>query len=261
MKIMERTYISRNGVVEKTRYAVGDNAMPRRKKKKGHTSFRKQEANFNCALRTAARILNCNFSHEDGLLISLNYSEEGLAKVADRKNIDTMRDKADHQMMLWLRRIRRMTEGKIKFLAVTSDIDGDTGECVRVHHHIVMSAVGLSWDKVREAWKLGTVDIRPLRDQQDYTPVATYLMRQVRRVPDKKKYHVSRGMLMPEISEREVTGHAQIKAPAGAYVLEQEYQAENITQYIRYKQPEKRYKRGGRKNGVQETAAPENPLP
>ena len=51
MKIMERKYISANGVVERTRYAVGDNARPRRGKRRGNTTFRKQEQNFNSALR------------------------------------------------------------------------------------------------------------------------------------------------------------------------------------------------------------------
>ena len=45
MKIMERRYVCKNGVVEQTRYAVGDNTRPRGKRKKGNTSFRKQEAN------------------------------------------------------------------------------------------------------------------------------------------------------------------------------------------------------------------------
>ena len=97
MKIMERKYISKNGVVERTRYAVGDNAQPRRGKRRGNTSFRKQEQNFNSALRRVARILNCNFDHENGLLITMDYDENGLEKIIagmteeDRKQIEKMR--------------------------------------------------------------------------------------------------------------------------------------------------------------------------
>ena len=76
-KIMERTYISANGVVEKTRYAVGDRTQPRRSKK-GKTSLRKEEQNFNSSLRKVARILNCNYTHENGLLLTLDYDEDGL---------------------------------------------------------------------------------------------------------------------------------------------------------------------------------------
>ena len=78
---MERKYLCKNGVVERTRYAVGDNAQVRKGRKKGNTSFRKQEANFNTAVRRLARILNCNYTHDNGLLLTLDYSGEGMEKL------------------------------------------------------------------------------------------------------------------------------------------------------------------------------------
>ena len=94
---MERKYISANGVVERTRYAVGDNAKPRRGKRRGTSSFRKQEQNFNSALRRLSRILNCNYCHENGMLITLDYDETGLERIIgslqeeDRETIREMR--------------------------------------------------------------------------------------------------------------------------------------------------------------------------
>lgn len=280
---MERKYRCANGVVERTRYLVGDNARPRLSRKKGNTSLRKQEANFNSALRRLARVLNCNYTHENGLLLTLDYDEAGLDKLCalaklapeeiawvqgksaaqigewkpQTKNKPELQENpyeqacaklrraAEKQMNLWLRRIKRKNE--LKYIAVTSDIDGDTGEVVRIHHHLVLAANDLSWDMLRKQWKMGSVDIRRLRGQADYTPVAVYLLRQVRRQPDAKKYSVSRGMLMPEITEREVLGNPEIKAPAGAKVLERsEYNPETVVQYIRYV-PQKREPR--RRNG------------
>ena len=316
MKIMERKYISKNGVVERTRYAVGDNVQPRRGKRRGNTSFRKQEQNFNSALRRVARILNCNFDHENGLLLTLDYDESGLAKIIagmteeDRKQIEGMRapvgeigtwkavpakarqgcpalqdaeehkennamngsevpardcngveciamtgegngeawnrlrEAAEKQMSLWLRRVKRKFGGKIKALMITSDVDHETGELVRVHHHIVFAAEGISWDLMRKEWKHGSVDIKQLRAQPDYTPIATYLMRQVRRQPDKKKYRVTQGMEMPKIEERVVLSNSEIRAPAGANVLERsEFSAESIGQYIRYVPKKREYRR------------------
>lgn len=298
MKIMERKYISKNGVVERTRYAVGDNAQPRRGKRRGNTSFRKQEQNFNSALRRVARILNCNFDHENGLLLTLDYDESGLGKIIagmpeeDRNRIEAMRapvgeigtwkamnakerqecrvlqgkegdrngeervettygdawnrlrEAAEKQMSLWMRRVKRKFGGKIKALMVTSDIDHNTGELVRVHHHIVFAAEGISWDLLRKEWKHGSVDIKQLRAQPDYTPIATYLMRQVRRQPDKKKYRVTQGMEMPKIEERVVLSNSEIRAPAGANVLERsEFSAESIGQYIRYVPKKREYRR------------------
>lgn len=276
VKIMERKYLCKNGVVERTRYPVRDNARPRSSRKKGNTSFRKQEANFNSALRRVARLLNCNFDHENGILVTLDYDPAGLEKLCAQaglteseklwalgmqkaeigewkaakkcaKRVDVgidpcenteeacarLRAAAEKQMNLWLRRVKR--QQAVKYIAVTSDIDGDTGEVVRIHHHLVLAAEGISWDMLQKQWKLGSVDIRRLRGQQDYTPIAVYLMRQVRRQPDAKKYSVSRGMLMPEVTEREVLGNPEIKAPAGAKIMERsEYNPETVVQYIRY---------------------------
>ena len=334
---MERKYISKNGVVERTRYAVGDNAQPRRGKRRGNTSFRKQEQNFNSALRRVARILNCNFDHENGMLLTLDYDESGLEKIIagmteeDRKRIEEMRapvgeigtwkavtakarqgchamqdeevhtrdchvasllamtkeevpardchvaallamtkeevpardcngaecnartdgeawnrlrEAAEKQMSLWLRRVKRKFGGKIKALMITSDVDHETGELVRVHHHIVFAAEGISWDLLRKEWKHGSVDIKQLRAQPDYTPIATYLMRQVRRQPDKKKYRVTQGMEMPKIEERVVLSNSEIRAPAGANVLERsEFSADSIGQYIRYVPKKREYRR------------------
>lgn len=300
MKIMERKYISKNGVIERTRYVAGDNAKPRRGKRRGNTTFRKQEQNFNAAHRRVARILNCNYTHENGLLLTLDYDEQGIerligslteeyqkeiealrlpvgqigtwrtaAKKACGKEssgnrgvcgedqrecgdqaeaaLDALREAADKQMSLWLRRVKRKfcADGKkLKALMVTSDIDHETGELVRVHHHIVLAAEGISWDLLRREWKNGSVDIRQLRAQADYTPVATYLMRQVRRQPDRKKYRVTQGMEMPVTEERVVLSHAEIKAPAGATVLERsEFSSDCLGQYIRYVPRKREYRR------------------
>lgn len=287
---MERKYKCRNGVIERTRFLVSDNARPRSSKTKGNTPPRKQEANFNSALRRLARILNCNYSHESGLLITLDYDQPGLQKLCglagltdtetawamgkrvdpvgswaqagkkrtDREKIapemekamEKLRQAAEKQMNLWLRRVKRHYGSALRYVAVTSDIDGETGEVVRIHHHLLIEAAEISWDLLQQQWRLGSVDIRRLREQADYTPIAVYLLRQVRRQPDAKKYAVSRGMLMPEITERVVLGSPEIKAPAGARVLERsEYNPETVVQYIRYvPKPRTPYRKGGGKN-------------
>ena len=309
---MERKYISANGVVERTRYAVGDNAKPRRGKRRGTSSFRKQEQNFNSALRRLSRILNCNYCNENGLLITLDYDEAGLDRIigslteqdremirelrapvgkigtwrvrgreregkanekarqgcralhgsdegdcerdaegadvygadGDAEAVNRLREAADKQLTLWLRRLKRKYSGKIKAVLITSDVDHETGELVRVHHHVVLAAEGISWDLLRGEWKNGSVDIKQLRAQPDYTPIATYLMRQVRKQPDKKKYRVTQGMEQPKIEEREILCNTEMKAPAGANVLERsEYTAESIGQYIRYVPKKREYRR------------------
>ena len=349
VKKMERTYICRRtGVREKVIFAVADNARPRGKRVKGRTSARKEEANFAQALRRAARILNCNFDHTNGLLITLDFDDEAMAGLVEQaqcagacgreaegtdaqgcgveprgraartsnarpyrgkegsgvcatrsqslgshaplRDAETkgsgacgqrtlrtkgagrlferdaerhpaieaeagvdyqkIRDLAEHQCKLWLRRIARKAGGKLKYLGVSSDMDGQTGELVRAHCHVVLDAPGVSWDALREAWHLGWIDIRQLRKQRDYTPVAVYLMRQVQRVPDKKKYFVSRGMEQPEVLERIVPYEGEIRVQPGATVLERSaYDPDNVSQYVRYLPRKPRPKLGGHQRG------------
>ena len=159
-----------------------------------------------------------------------------------------IRELAEHQCKLWLRRIARKAAGKLRYLGVSSDMDGRTGELVRAHCHLVLEAPGVSWDTLRDAWHLGWIDIRQLRKQRDYTPIAIYLMRQVQRVPDKKKYFVSRGMEQPEIEERIVTYDGEIRLQPGATVLERsEFSEETTSQYVRYLPRKPRKKIGGHK--------------
>lgn len=267
MKIMERTYRHKNGVIEKTRYVVGDQAVARGKRKKGNSSFRKQEQNFNSAIRRLARILNCNFDHAGGLLVGLDYSPAGLERLERKADTgtgaqgtagasadacarqDALRAEGERQAMLWIRRVKRhIPEAQVKYVVVTSDLDGDTGELVRLHHHVVLQAPQVSWDSLRKLWKLGSVDIQQLRDQPDYSKLAAYLLRQVRRVPDAKKYRVSRGMEQPVTEEREVLRVAgEIKAPPGARVFEKRYVEGEVGQYIRYLPKKRGRKVGGHK--------------
>lgn len=250
VKIMERTYRCKNGVVEKTRYHVGDNARPRGRKT-GVTTPRQQEQNFNTAVRRLARLLNCNCTADKGLLVTLRFADEGIDKLRETAgdDPDKLRDAAEHQAMLWLRRLRRKDKGVIPFYTLSaSDMDGDTGELVRLHVHICMETDGsLSWDALRDAWTLGSVNIRSLRGQDDYSPIAYYMLKQVRRVPDRKKYKVSRGAALPTTEEREVVLCTKMRAPKGARVLEERYVEGEAGAYLRYVPRKRGKKLGGHK--------------
>lgn len=250
MKIMERIYRCKNGVTEKTRYHVGDNARPRGRKT-GVTTPRQQEQNFNTAVRRLARLLNCNCTADKGMLVTLRFADEGIDKLRETAgdDPDKLRDAAEHQAMLWLRRLRRKDKGVIPFYTLSaSDMDGDTGELVRLHVHICMETDGsLSWDTLRDSWTLGSVNIRSLRGQDDYSPIAYYMLKQVRRVPDRKKYKVSRGAALPTTEEREVVLCTKMRAPKGARVLEERYVEGEAGAYLRYVPRKRGKKLGGHK--------------
>ena len=246
-----RTYEAGN-VGEKTKFFV-PGARPTRSQRRLRDAARKQAQNEYSAEKALARLLNANFTEGD-LLVGLDYSDEGLARLeawalrqglpmeTEEERLDTMRAAAEHELQLMIRRVKRELDKlglPLRYVAVTSDMDGDTGETVRVHHHLVVDQAVR--DVFVEKWAgLGGVDWKPLSPQMDYTPLASYLIRQVRRVPDHKKYISSRNLLRVEPKDRIAMSEAEVRVPKGGVLLFREAYHPGLSQYIRYILPENR---------------------
>lgn len=233
-----RTYKSANGVVEKTKFIVGSNTRRWTGKRTGKKcSVKKQTENDKAAVRTLARILNCNFAPKD-LLLTFTASDDWVRSQeqgeTEQEKMDAVRKAMDHEITLWLRRVFRKSGLKLRYVVVVSDMDGETGELCRIHAHVPIKA-GLSWDLIQSEWKHGEVSIREFREQDDYTPIAAYLLRQVRRQPEANKYRCSKGMEKPVVEEIFVASGSALRVPTQAKVLEDNVNAENENQYIRYK--------------------------
>ena len=245
-------------VIEETAFRVAANVRPRRGRRRGATTTRKQDANDRDAVKRFARVLNCNFEPGD-LLIQPTYTDAALYRLADglgEDGIEELRRRAEHALSLFLRRLGRELKKQgaaLRAVWLTSDMDGDTGELVRIHHHVILRAEGLRMEDGRlyaggraldDVWGQGSVDWRPLQHQDDYSQLAAYLMRQVRRRPDGKKYSCTRNLNKPVlVSERIVYTARELKAPKGAKILHRAAYTPGEPQYIRYVEPEKR---GGR---------------
>lgn len=257
-----RTYIS-GRVGEKTKYYVpGDRTRSKRKIK---SAIKKQEQNDASAEKQLARLLNINF-HKGDMLIGLDYSPEALEGL--KKSIDVPDDsghdmdeliylRACHELTLFIRRVKRelsKSELDIMLAGITSDMDGDTGEHVRVHHHLVMRAVistgetadaetqrknnGIALEVIKRKWTLGGVNFKPLREQEDYTPIAHYFLSQVRKIADAKKYTTSRNLVRPTYKDRVVMSNAEIKIPARCKLLHRTEYTPYKPQYVRYLLPD-----------------------
>lgn len=242
-------------VVERSCFPVGNATKPRKGKKKGSTTVRKQDQNDKDAARRLSRVLNCNYGPGD-IFLSLTYSPARFEKIImnikkDGRDAtpDTIREYAIHERDKFLRRVKRdlkKTGVELKYIAATSDIDGSTGELVRIHHHMVVQKA--AFDFIFKQWSKEEVNYKPLRDQDDYTPIAEYILKQVRRQPDEKKYTASRNMKKPEIKEKLVLVRKELTAPKNAKVMYRgEYDRETAFQYVRYIAPEKKQKRGGKR--------------
>lgn len=264
-----RTYEA-GAIGEKTKFFVPgkrpDGKLSRRQK----DAIRKAEQNEYSAQKNLARIINANFGAGD-LLLGLDYSDRGLertlawarkqglpvdAEDAEQRQ-NAMWEAAAHELDIALRRVKRKLEKQgveLRAVYCTSDMNGDTGEIVRVHHHLVVN--GEAKDAFVDAWEkygLGSVDWENLwPDQLDRTPIAEYIIRQVRRIPDAKKFRSTRNLIRAKAKDRVVHTDKELQVPKGGTLIFRQEQKRGAvfscadlnrqSQYIRYVLPEKKGK-------------------
>ena len=254
-----RTYEA-GAVGEKTKFFVRGSRPTGKLRRKDKDAVKKQEQNEYSAQKALARLINANFTEGD-LLMGLDYSEEGMAKILDwaRENglnvdsedaaeqMDAIWEAASHELDNALRRVKRRLKKQgveLKAVYATSDMDGETGETVRVHHHLVVNAG--TQEAFLDAWEkcgMGGVAWTHLwKDQDDRTPIAEYIIRQVRRIPDAKKYRSTRNLLRPQPKDRVALSDAELRVPAGGKLLFRQEFKPGRPQYIRYTLPPKKQK-------------------
>lgn len=249
------TKITSGEVVERRKSRITRRPSKRGGRIAGNSSEKKIAGNKEYAKLALARVLNCNYQAGD-LWLTAKFDEVGLAAVggtlegakkAARKFIDRI-----------VYRLKKL--GLVcRWVLAPSEIDGETGELVRPHVHIVITGeafrmedrrLRLGEELVDDIWGLGTVDVQFLRNQKDYYPLAAYIVNQSRGVPDEKKWTCSRNMKKPIVRREIVTSGSQLRVPAGATELAgTKYDPEkgqNIVRYIPQRKDPRR-KIGGSK--------------
>lgn len=216
-----RTVVS-GKVVERSKFFAGRRRP--RTRKKGSTSLAQKDRNMNTAVRQLAKIANCNMD-PSWLFLSLTYSEESMPATAETawKNIT-----------LFIRRLKRRGMD-VKGFWITADKHKD-GSSARLHHHMVIDGSGIDPEALEQIWGLGFVHAEHAKEQDDYTPVAAYLVRQAVDEPGKKKWRCSLGLKKPIVKSELITDRAgEIHIPPGAEVLEiSHYDETTGSQYVRY---------------------------
>lgn len=248
-----RTY--KAGLIgEKIKYWV-PGKKPSRSARRIKSDIRKQQQNENDATKRVARIINENFQGGD-VFDALTYSDENYIRLTagmpDGLDEDARRDyiyqKADHELELFLRRARyacKKAGVEFKYFAITSDMDGETGEPVRVHHHIVTTREVKA--TIRPLWTNGAIEKNAVWHEEDHFGLAKYLMDQVRRIPDAKKYKRSRNLTIPEPKDRIALGGKEVQPPKGAFIVYRSTFIPGRPQYIRYVLPKENKPGGGTK--------------
>ena len=231
--------IQSGNVIE--RYKAWKSGTPGKKRggrMKGSSTMKKVEQNRQGAVRRLARVLNANFTHRD-FLLTMKYDNEHLP--ADWEGHE--RDRA-----LVLERIKKRLKKlglpAARCVSLCANRDGKTGREVRRHVHAVISGDAIRFDggvwrlgevPLDNVWGKGSVEVAQLWDQDDYTGLAVYLLRQARTdKADWKQYHTSRNMVRPVAEEETALTGRELRAPKGAKVLENHYDARSGSGYIRY---------------------------
>lgn len=242
-------------VVERRKTRITRRPLKRGGRTKGNSSEKKIIGNREHAKLQLARTLNCNFTAGD-LWLTATFDPEHLekmggdyegAKKEGRKFIDRLAYRLKKQGIL------------CKWILAPSEIDGETGELVRPHVHIIITGGGfrvenkqlmIGNERVEDIWGQGCVDMKQLNHQKDYYPLASYIINQSRGVADEKKYTCSRNMKKPIIHREIVTSGRQLRVPAGATELPgTKYDPEKNQNFVRYIPQKKdvRKKIGGHK--------------
>ena len=248
-KLMERRYVCKNGVVERTRFMVGDNTTERPRWRKAKSLNDKRDENARAAVRQLARILNCN-ADQSWWFVKLDFSPKQHEKIFAGMDQDEILRETERQGSLFLRRLKRNAKGcELKCAYSPSDMDEETGEIVRPHLHIAVS--GVTEETIRKSWRLGEcTHTEHLYAQKDYTPLAAYMVDQVRSIPNLRKFVTTQNMEKPKIEDRVVTADPmdEIRVQPGAKILDRTPYREGCgSQYVRYLQKPKNQKRGGHK--------------
>lgn len=242
-----RTYKA-GSVGEKIKFWIPD-ARPTKSARKMKSDLKKIKSNEASSVKRLARAINANFTYGD-ILLGLDYSSEGFERICKRagapvssdepESLEAIYHSAEQELVNALRRVKSELEKdgiELRYVAVTSDLDGKTGEYVRVHHHLVINHEALP--AFLKKWNLGGVHDSKLRRQADYTDIAVYLIKQVRYLPDAKKYKSSRNLVRVVPVDRIARNGSQLRAPGGAVLLHASEYKPGYPQYIRYILPER----------------------
>ncbi len=246
-----REYRCQNGICVKTKFPETGTASLRPGTRRYERSLRKAEKNVTEARHELELTLNENFGAGKDYLVTVTYNSEGydrLVMKAGTDERDAIHLAARREMENYIRRVRRVCDGlgvELRYVAVTSDLDGVTGEPVRVHHHIVVN-----WEAAAAflgKWTAGEAKKKKLYGARngDLSDLADYLIAQSRVVDGKKRYNPSRNLGKPQAMpvRRARNPEAELKVPKGCELIHRAESNPGRPQRIRYYRPQKE---GGR---------------
>lgn len=239
-----RRYVCDNGIEYKTKFFVRENAACNSSRKKDAAVHRAEKAATE-ASHELGRIFNCNFKVGRDLHLTFTYSDkalEALMKKAGSDDPDAFVKLAKKEYDNCLKRVkyRANKQGiEVKAAAVVSISDPETGEAVRLHHHVVVNAeAAMLFD---ECWTAGEVRGRELYSHYgpDLQELADYMIAQAARVGTDKRYTRTRNLLSPVVYKpvKARKPEAELQVPRGCEKIWRSEYKKGRCQHIRYYRP------------------------
>lgn len=224
---------------EKIKYRIPQEIA--RNREKTRREIAKQERRQTQGQRAICRTVNASFYRDNGYLLELTLSDAGLEMLVEKLTPDgdmrrQLRDEVQHEMELWMRRVRRARKkagAEFRYWGIVSQKDGKSGLPVRAHMHVIVDRDSLA--ECVGKWKLGSVEYKQLWDEPDHNDLVAYLLNQVEAGENEKRYTPSRNLIHPApVWERTVYTDAELRLPAGCSLIARDEIKRGMPQYIRY---------------------------
>lgn len=273
-----REWQMRNGVCEKVKFPVILDGSVREGTRKHVRSIRAAEKNALDAAREFARLVNNNFEADGDCYLTQDYSQKALEKLVrrlgipesdieaflhsvliehDEENMLALYLSAEREMANYTKRLRRACKKagiELRYAYVTSDMDGKSFKPERIHHHLIVNREAA--EIAAQCWTAGGSKPRTLwsDSQGDLSELAEYMIRQVRLIPGRHRYHPSRTLEKPEPlpSYPARNPDAPLRVPDGCKLIWRSESYSGRAQTIRYyRPPEKRRRIKRKKQEVQ----------
>lgn len=159
-----------------------------------------------------------NFGAGD-LFVTLTY---------DDAHLPSNRKDAVKRIQGFWRKLRKVRgKADLRYLYVTEGKHG--GE--RLHHHVLINALGDDFQTIRDLWSFGQVDLVPLSFgvEQTFEALARYLCKEQRGKVGQRLWSGSRNLKKPEVETFRVEDDTSLVPPPGALVLEDS--GDHVTTY------------------------------
>lgn len=173
------------------------------------------------------RLINQNFTNKD-LVVVLSYRDLSLLRkgmpsvLPPDEEAAYMYTSAQKELQKFFDRLRRTckrAEVSLRYIAVTSDLDGKDGSPKRIHHHMIVNHEVRNY--LFNAWgNRGLVEIKTIYHNHDKYPLASYYLDQVRHIWGKRSYVASQSLKQPYMTCRLTSSDEPPPPPPDAFGIE-----------------------------------------